>query len=109
MPGKVIGPRAPVANGQIAEPGAVLGDALDPLPAALRVGHAQVGIEDDAQPPGRAELRHALLAGERVQHGRTPPPAFLAEHRLKPRAELAERGSLGQRLVHRAPDVLENV
>ena len=69
VPGQVLGPGAAVVDGVVHQPGRVLRLALDHFPAPLGAGHADFGVEDDAQPPGRPELAapSALVAQQRLE------------------------------------------
>ena len=71
LPGNETTSGTGYASGGGIEGHAVL-DSLDPLPPAMGVGHAQVVVEDGSEPPRRAELDDAALAGQGRPGGRRP-------------------------------------
>ena len=109
VPGQMLGPGAGVLHGAVAQVGHDPGEPLDALPLSVRGGHAQVGVEDDAQAVERAELHDPCLPGERIGHALAPPPALAAQDRFQFVAEVVEGPPLGLDPVHRGADVLEDV
>ena len=109
VPVAVLVAGAIVKDRHIAQPGPSGGDTLDPLPAAGRIRHTQIGVVDDLEPARAAELHLALLAGQRVHYHVAAPPSLLLKRRGQPALELAQRGALGDGIIHRGADIGQDI
>ncbi|MCY1295543.1 hypothetical protein D9M70_448880 [compost metagenome] len=82
---------------------------LDALPLTFAVGSAQVGVIDHLETARAAELGLHHLAGLRIFHQLTSPPATGLQVGLQGALEGAPGGAVRQGLVDLCVDVLEQI